>query len=201
MPYIILSVMSQNTLASDGATDSVPHVVSDAAHIFTLDPFGIDQVTRHATIESIIEQFGLPINIEIKDEIRLQFSKYVPVDYMFPGYKFTFGFESFWTHTPGNSEVNYNPYQVLGSVQGFVITSPDVKLRSEIHVGMKWDKVVEKLGKPYEDYTYLSSDSYTHRSNTIYYDLTKFRDSVTVKFEVNENRNVTRIAWPHTKSH
>ena len=196
MPYILLLTLSQNSFASDATTESDTYVVSDAAHIFALDPFGIDEITWNASLENILEAFGLPLKIEIGNETQLQFSKYVPVDYLYSGFKITFGFESYWTHAIGDSEVKYEPYKPIETVQEFSITSPDVILRNGIRVGLEWDEVVEKLGKPYDGYTYHSSDSYTYRSNTIYYDLTTFRDGVTFKFEVDENNIVTKIEWP-----
>ena len=198
---ILFLAIIQNSIASDKATEAEPFMVSDAAHIFALDPFGINQITRHATIDNILEHLGLPIKIEMGDEVVLQFSKYVPVEYIYPGFKFTFGFESYWIHSSGATQVKYQPFKVIEKVQSFSITSSEVKLRNGIHVGMKWDAVVQKLGNPYEGHSHLSSDSYTHRSNKIYYDLTEFRGAVTFKFEVDEKRNVIKIEWPSTKSH
>lgn len=173
------------------------YVVSDAAHIFALDPFDIGEVTRHATIENIIKNFGVPHKIEIGEETQLQFSRYIPVGYFYPGIEFTFGYESHWIPVPGSSQVTYEPYEVLDKVQGISITSPDVNLRDGMHVGMKWDEVVEKLGKPYDEYAYYSSDSHTFRSNTIYYDITKpFNDIVEFEFRVDEKNIVTKIVWP-----
>jgi hypothetical protein len=196
MLQILLFAISQNSFASNNITESDTYVVSDAAHIFALDPFGVDAVTRHASIDNILEDFGLPIEIKIGKEVQLQFSRYVPVDYIYPGFRFTFGFESHWTQSSQNNEAEYEPFKVIETVREFEIISPDVKLRNGIHVGMKWNDVVEKLGKPYEDYSYYSSDSYTYRSNTLYYDLTKFKDAVTFKFEVDKKETVTKIVWP-----
>ena len=196
-PCALLIIIIQLQIVVSEANEAPDYVVSDATHIFALDPFEIDQITPHASIEDILAKFGLPISIEIGNETQLQFSKYTPVNYTYSGYKFTFGFESFWTGYSENNELLYEPYKVLETVQAIAITSPDIKLRYDIHVGMQWEEVVRKLGNPYRNHTYHSSDSHTYRSNTIYYDIASpFKDAVFLQFEVNENGAVTNIFWP-----
>lgn len=168
-------------------TDTKTYVATESAHRFALDPFDLGTNFKGASIAYVIEKFGTPYKIDVRNEVALQFSKYVPFDYLYEGLKVSFGFESDWIHPSGDSKPTYEPFEIRDTVQGFSITSPKLKLRDGISVGIKWDDVVEKLGKPYYDYTY--------ESNVFNYDVITFR------FEVDNNNIVTKIIWPEILGH
>ncbi len=168
-------------------TDTKTYVATEAAHRFALDPFDLGTNFKGASLAYVLEKFGTPHEIEIRNEVALQFSKYVPFDYLYEGLKVSFGFESDWNPLSDSSESAYEPFEIRDTVQGFNVTSPDLTLRDGIGVGMKWKDVVEKLGEPYYDHTY--------ESNIFNYDVITFR------FEVDNNNTVTKIVWPETLGH
>ena len=167
-------------------TDTYVETASEEAHNFALNPFGISGVFKGSSIEYVLEHFGLPYEIDIGSVRQLQFSKFAPVNYLYPGIEITFGYESDWVGVAGVSPA-YKPFKVVDVVQGLIITSSDVKLRYGVHVGMKWGEVVEKLGKPKYGYRY--------ESKIINY------DTIIFEFEVDSNETVTKIVWPLVLGH